>query len=124
MEQVRASPVKDGHEVVADHLHPELGEVADALLVVFNVLVSGGQTDLDVVVDVHRLHHVHVEAVLVQLALHLGDLVDRPDLTGHFVVQSPHDPRHTGNLLDIGQLDTIVALAVPAECHLHRHMGY
>ena len=87
VEQVGAGPVKDGHEVVADDLDTELGQVADALLVVLDVLVAGGQADLDVIVDIDRLDHVHVEAVGVDLIGDLLDLVDLPDLTGHLVVQ-------------------------------------
>ena len=52
VEQVGTGPVKDGHKVVADDLDTELGQVADALLVVLDVLVAGGQADLDVIVDI------------------------------------------------------------------------
>ena len=48
MEQVGARPVEDGHEVVADGLDAELGQVADALLVVLDVLVARRQADLDI----------------------------------------------------------------------------
>ena len=73
MEQVGTGPVKDGHKVVADDLDAELGQVADALLVVLDVLVAGGQADLDVVVDVDRLNNVHIEAVSVDL---IGEFLD------------------------------------------------
>ena len=119
MEQVGAGPVEDGHEVVGDHLYPEGGQIAQSLLVVFDILIPGGQADFDVVVDVDALHHIHVEAVLVQLCLDLRDLLRLPDLAGHLVVEGPDDTRHAGDLLDVGQLDLVVALAVPAECHLH-----
>ena len=36
-----AGPVEDGHKVVADDLDTELGQVADALLVVLDVLIAG-----------------------------------------------------------------------------------
>ena len=121
VEQVGAGPVKDGHEVVADHLHAELGQVADGLDVVGDVLISGGQADLDVVVDVDRFDHIHVEAVRLQLLLHLGDLIDLPDLAGHLVVQGPDDAGDAGDLLDVGQGDLVVAFAIPAETHLHWH---
>ena len=45
-------------------------------LVVLDVLVAGGQADLDVVVDVDRLDNVHVEAVSVDLVCDLLDLVE------------------------------------------------
>ncbi len=94
MEQVGTGPVKDRHEVVADGLDTELGQVADALLVVLDVLVAGGQTDLDVVVNVDGLDHVHIEAVSVDLVCDLLDLVDLPDLAGHLIVQRPDDAGH------------------------------
>ena len=124
VEQVGTGPVKDGHEVVADDLDTELGQVADALLVVLDVLVAGGQADLDVIVDIDRLDHVHVEAVGVDLIGDLLDLVDLPDLTGHLVVQCPDDAGHAGNLLDVVEGDGIVAFTVPTPTHFHRHSGF
>ena len=121
--QVGAGPVEDGHEVVADDLDTELGQVADALLVVLDVLIAGGQADLDVVVDVDRLDNVHVEAVSVDLVCDLLDLVDLPDLAGHLVVQRPDDAGHAGDLLDVAEGDGVVALAIPAPTHFHRHSG-
>ena len=121
MEQVGAGPVEDGHEVVADHLHAELLQVPHGLDVVLNVLVPGGQAHLDVIVDVDGFHHVHVEAVGLQLLLDLGDLLFLPDLAGLLVVQGPDDAGHARDLLDVRQLDAVVALAVPAKAHLHRH---
>ena len=121
VEQVGAGPVEDGHEVVADDLDTKLGQVADALLVVLDVLIAGGQADLDVVVDVDRLDNVHVEAVSVDLVCDLLDLVDLPDLAGHLVVQCPDDAGHAGDLLDVAQGDGVVALAIPAPTHFHRH---
>ena len=123
VEQVGAGPVEDGHEVVADDLDTELGQVADALLVVLDVLIAGGQADLDVVVDVDRLDNVHVEAVSVDLVCDLLDLVDLPDLAGHLVVQRPDDAGHAGDLLDVAEGDGVVALAIPAPTHFHRHSG-
>ena len=123
VEQVGAGPVEDGHEVVADDLDTELGQVADALFVVLDVLVAGGQADLDVVVDVDRLDDVHVEAIGVDLVCDLLDLVDFPDLAGHLVVQCPDDAGHAGDLLDVAEGDRVVALAIPAPTHFHRHSG-
>ena len=68
MEQVGTGPVKDGHEVVADGLDAELGQVADALLVVLDVLVARRQADLDVVVDVDGLDDGGVEAGSMDLS--------------------------------------------------------
>ena len=107
--------------VVADDLNTKLGKVAHGDLVIFNVLISGGQADLDVIVDVDRLYNIDVEAVLVALRLNFGDLGFFPDLTGHFVVQRPDDAGDTGDLLDVGKLDLVVAFTVPTETHLHWH---
>ena len=122
VEQVSAGPVKDRHEVVADHLHAELLQIPHGLNVVVDIHVPSGQPHLDVVVDVHRLHHVHVEAVRLQLLLDFGDLLLLPDLAGLLVVQGPDDAGHAGDLFDVGQFDAVIALAVPAESHLHGHM--
>ncbi len=96
MEQVGTGPVKDRHEVVADGLDTELGQVADALLVVLDVLVAGGQTDLDVIVNVDRLNDGSIEAVRMDLIDDGLDLVLFPDLTGHLAVQGPDDLLNTG----------------------------
>ena len=124
MEQIGAGPVEDRHEVVADDLDTELGQVADALLVVLDVLVAGGQTDLDVIVDIDGLDHIHIEAVSVDLIGDLLDLVNFPDLAGHLVVQCPDDAGHTRDLLDVAQADGVITLAIPAPTHFHRHSGF
>ena len=121
VEQVGTGPVEDGHKVVADDLDAELGQVADALLVVLDILVAGGQTDLDIVVHVDGLDNIHIKAVGVDLVCNLLDLVDFPDLAGHLVVQCPDDAGHAGDLLDVAQGDGVVALAIPAPTHFHRH---
>ena len=121
VEQVGTGPVKDGHEVVADDLDTELGQVADALLVVLDVLVAGGQTNLDVIVNVDRLNDGSIEAVRMDLIDDGLDLVLFPDLTGHLAVQGPDDLLNTGDLLDVSQRDGVVALTIPAPTHFHRH---
>ena len=124
VEQVGTGPVKDGHEVVADDLDTELGQVADALLVVLDILVARRQADLDVVMDVDRFHNIHIEAVGVDLVCDLLDLIDLPDLAGHLVVQCPDDAGHAGDLLDVVQRDGVVALTIPTPTHFHRHRGF
>ena len=121
MEQVGTGPVKDRHKVVADGLDAELSQVADALLVVLDILVAGRQTDLDIIVDVHGLHDGSVEAVGMDLIDNFLDLVFFPDLAGHLAVQRPNDLLNTGDLLDISQRDGVVALTIPAPTHFHRH---
>ena len=124
VEQVGTGPVEDGHEVVADDLDAELGQVADALLVVLDQSVAGGLADLDVIMDVDGLDDVAVEAVSVQLVHDLLDFFLGPNFTGHLVMQSPNDAGNAGDLLDVGQLDGIIAFAVPTETHVHRHSKF
>ena len=119
VEQVSAGPVEHRHEVVADDLDAKPGQIFNGLLVVLNVLVPGGQADLDVIVDVDGLHHVHVETIGFELLLDCGDFANLPHLAGHLVVERPHDALHPGDLLDVAELDLVVALAVPAPCHFH-----
>ncbi len=122
VEEVAAGPVEDGHEIVADDLHAEGGQVADGLDVVGDERVAGLETDLDVVVDVHALHHVGVEACGLDLRDDLFDLIRLPDLAGHFVVQRPDDGAHAGDLPDVAERDLVISFAVPAKTHLHRHL--
>ena len=121
MEQIRPRPVEHRHEVIADHLHPEPGQIPYGLDIIGDIPVPAGQADLDVVMDIHRLHHVHVEPIGLQRFLYPRNLLHFPDLAGHFVMQRPHDAGHARNLLDVAQLDVVIAFAVPAKTHLHSH---
>ena len=122
MEKIAAGPVKDGHKVIADNFYAELGQVANALLVVFDEGITGRLADFDVIVNVNGFNDVAVKAVSVQLIHDLGDLRFFPDFAGHFVMQSPDDGAYTGDLLDVRQFDLVVAFSVPAETHLHWHI--
>ena len=122
MEQVGAGPVEDGHKVVADNLDAELAQVAHGGLVVLDVHIPGGLADLNVIVDIDGLHHVHVEAVGLQLLLNLCDFVNFPYFAGHLVMQRPDNAGYAGDLLDIGKGDLVIAFAIPTETHLHRHI--
>ena len=121
VEQIGAGPVKNRHKVIADHLYAILGEVTDALLIIFDVHIPGGQTDLNVIVDIDRFHHIAIEAVGVELIHHFLDLCFLPNFAGHFVMQRPYDGGHTGDLLDVRQFDLVISLAIPAKTHLHWH---
>ena len=124
VEEVASCPVEYRHEVVADNLNAELCNVADALLVVFDVFVACREADFDVIVNVDRLDNIHVEAVLIKLALNLGNLLFLPDFARHLVVKRPDDTVNAGDLLDIGKADFIVAFAVPAESHFHNYRSF
>ena len=119
MEELGSCPVEYGHEVVADHLHAELCEVAECLLIVLNVHVTCRKADLDVVMNVDRFHNVHIKAVGLDLVRSLLYLVLFPYDPGHLVMKCPHDPFHTGDLLYLLKCDRVIAGSVPAKCHLH-----
>ena len=119
MEQICPGPVKNGHEIVSHHLHPEFGKVAQGLFVVFNVFVPGGQADFNVVMDIDAFHHVHVKAVAFNLLPHLFNLFHFPDFPYRFVMERPDQAGDAGNLFDHLLCDAVVSFAVPAKCHLH-----
>ena len=119
MKKVCPRPVKDRHEIISHDLDAKLCEIAQRLLVILNILVARGQPDLDIVVDVHALHDVHVKAVVLDLMTHLLDLVNLPHLACRLVMQRPYKSGHTGNLPDLFLRDAVISLAVPAKSHLH-----
>ena len=119
VEQVGAGPVKHRHEVVGDHFDPGPAQIAQGGDVVLDVLVPGGTANLDVVVDIHRFHHVDVEAGGFDPRLFGGDFLRLPHFAGLLVMQGPHDAGDAGDLTDLLQGDGVIAFAVPAECHLH-----
>ncbi len=119
VEQICPGPVKNGHKVVGHDLHAELRQIAQRSLIVFDILVSGKKPDLDIVMHVHALHHVHVEARALDLAPCLLDLFHLPDLSGLLVMQRPDQPGHSRDLFDHLRGNAVVSLAVPAKCHLH-----
>ena len=119
MEQVGAGPIENGHKVIGNNLYAALRQIAQGDLVIFDILITGRQADLDIVVYVNRFDDVDIEACVLNDLLFMHDLVDRPDFTGLLMVQSPYDAGNAGDLLDVGQGNAVVAFAVPAECHLH-----
>ena len=121
MEKIGTSPVKDRHKIITDDLYTELAQVADALLIVLDVHIPGGKADLDVVMDIDGFYNIDVEAVCLALLLHLSNFFFLPNFTGHLVMQGPDNAGYAGDLLDVGQLDFVVAFAVPTETHLHWH---
>ena len=117
--KVRAEPVEDRHEVVDDDLDADLREVPDGLDVSVDVLVSGGQAHLDVLVDVDGLDDLALQTGFLDV-LHIGaDLFLRPDLACRLIVKEAHDAGHSRDLPDLLQGHRITVLSVPAECHLH-----
>ena len=119
MEEIRAGPVENGHEIIGHYLDAEFCQIAQGGLVVFDIVIPGGEADLDIIVDIDAFHHVHIEACPLDLAAHFLDFLHFPDFAGLFLVQGPNQPRDSGNLPDLLRRDGVVSLAVPAECHLH-----
>ena len=99
--EVGAQPVEHRHEVVDDDLHAVLGEVADGLAVVLDVLVARGQTELDVLMDVDALDDLALKARGVHLVHVRLDFVLLPDLTSGLVIQHAHQTGAVRNLLDL-----------------------
>ena len=124
MEEVGSGPVKHRHKVVADYFYAERCQITDGLDIVFNVMVAGRQADFDIIVDIDGFHHVHIEAVGLQLFLDFGDLFRLPDLSWQFVVQSPDNCAYAWNLFDVRERNLVVIFAVPAKPHLHWHVYF
>ena len=124
VEQVAARPVKDRHEVVADDLYAERCEITDRLNIVFDILLAGGKSDLDIIMHVYGFHDVRVEARRLDPVDNLRNLLRLPYLARHLIVQRPDDCADPRNLPDVLQGDPVIPFAVPAKSHLHRHRKY
>ena len=103
MEQIRTGPVKYRHKVVTDNLYTKFRKIAYCLNIVFNVLITSGKTNFDIVVNINRFNNVNIKTVLVTLRFYLCDFFFTPDFAGHFVVKCPNNSRHTWDLLDVLQ---------------------
>ena len=118
--KVGTCPVKDRHEVVADHLDAFLTEVLQRLDIIFDVLITGGQTDLDIVMDVDGFDTGNFQIFRFDLCLQRGDFLARPELACLSVIKGRDNADHAGNLTDLAQLDGVIAFAEPSECHFHK----
>ncbi len=99
--EVRAGPVQDRHEIVADDLYAGRGEVAEALLPGGDMAAPIPALALDVLGHRQALDHGPVEAggrvvCTGDQALPCGDLLRRPDRAGRQVVQRGDDACCTG----------------------------
>ncbi len=120
MEQICPRPVKNRHEIISNYLYPELRQIPQSLLIILNVLVSGGKADLNVIMDIHTLHHIHVEAGALDLLTDLLNLLHGPHLACLLMMQSPDQSGHSRNLLDVLGCDAVIPFAIPTKCHLHK----
>ena len=67
VEELGAQPVEHRHEVVDDHLDPMSCEILQGLAVIGDVGVTRRLAELDVLMDVHRLDDLALQAGLIDL---------------------------------------------------------
>ena len=121
MVKIRSCPVKYRHEIVTDYFYAKFSQITDRLDIIGNILVSGRQTNLDIIVYIYRFYYIHIKSVWFQLFLYFTDFFLFPHFSRLLIVQSPDNAGHTGNLSDIGKGNHIIPFAIPAKPHLHRH---
>ena len=86
--QVGADPVQHRHEVVGDHFHAALAEIAQALLVVRDVLLAAAAAGLDILVDRQALDYAPDKTGVLDYLFVFLDLLDAPDFAVGDVVQT------------------------------------
>ena len=117
VQQVGASPVQHGHEVIADTADALLAEVAQRLLIHLYLLVAVGTAVLDGLRHGQTLHHAPRHAVALDILLEFVNLLTGPHLTEGNVVQGGDDALYS-NLSQLGKGDLIL-LAKPSPCSFH-----
>ena len=65
--KIGSQPIKHGHEVIADALHTCLAEIADGFRIVGDVAVTGGASQLNILMDGNALDDFHLKTVRVDL---------------------------------------------------------
>mmetsp|Transcript_67318 Transcript_67318/g.186541 ORF Transcript_67318/g.186541 Transcript_67318/m.186541 type:complete len:318 (+) Transcript_67318:384-1337(+) len=100
--QVRPRPVHHGHEVVAQDVDAHRCHVADALLVVLDVLVPVGASVLDLLVHGNALDHGPSQPRCLDGLLALLQCLSAPNFTSGNVVQGRDNAGGT-HLLDVLQ---------------------
>ena len=119
MKKIRPCPVKDRHKIVSHYFDTEFCKVFQCCLIIFNILIPCGQTDLNIIMDVDTLHHIHVKTRTLNARSHFLYLFHRPDLSRLLVVKCPDKSAHARNLPDHLRCNIIISIAIPAKCHLH-----
>ena len=122
--QICAQPVKHRHEVVDDHLDAILGQIADAGLVVLDILVARGQSEFDILMHIDALDDFALKPRSMNLFDVAADFILFPRLACRLVVQHTHEPRAARNLLDLLERDLVAVAAIPAKCHFHTHISF
>ena len=114
MVELRARPVKDRHEVVADAADARLCQAADVLTVVLDVPLARGLAELDDLVHGHALDHLEEKARVLHLLFQRRNALAAPHLARRHVVHRGDDRLHARNLPDILERHLVVA-AVPSK---------
>ncbi len=117
--QVGTGPVEDRHEVVADQVDALFTQRLESLDVILNVLVTGRQADLDVVVDVDALNPVKGKVLRLDFRFQRMNPLPGPHFARGNVIQGRDDSLHVANLADLVQRDGISLVAVPPKRHFH-----
>ena len=117
--QIGPNPIKDWHKIVANRFDPDLREVPNGLLVIFNVPVTRWQPNLNVIVNVDGLDNRKFQPSSFNLSLQGLDLSQRPYFTDRHVKERPDDLLGPRNLPNILELNGVLIRAVPAKSHFH-----
>jgi len=112
--ELGAGPVENRHEIVADDLDPGLAQTTDILAVIGDVLVTGGQAQLDVLMDRDTFNHVEMQAIGFDVLLQGSDAFMAPDLADGDIIDSSDNRVHRRNLADIGKGDRVLG-TIPAK---------
>ena len=72
--------------------------MANGLLIVGNIAVTGRKADFNVIMNVDALYHLHFQARGMGLADQTLNFIDWPYLTHRDVIERADDPLHAGHL--------------------------
>ena len=117
VQKVCACPVEHGHEVVADGVDAFCREVAQALLVVLDELVSVRTGIFDALRNGKTLHDAPSHAVALDIFTQVAYLLPGPYLSVRHVVQGCDDTLYS-YFPEHGKRNLVV-LAKPSPCFFH-----
>ena len=105
--EIRARPVGDGHEIVADGAHPGAGHIADRGLVIVDQGAKVAAARFDMLMHDHAFDDRPFKACLFDFVPALVDLVLRPGAAVIEMMQGGDDSRRT-RLPHMGERHRIV----------------
>ena len=117
MEQVRASPVKHRHEVIAHAVYALLAQVCQRFLVYLYLLIAVRAAIFYRLSDGQRLYNRPSHTVTLDVFLQVAYLLASPHLAQRHIMQGRHNALNT-NLLEHTKRYLIV-LTEPAPCSFH-----